>query len=71
VLADQELIRASNEQGSVERSAAFLKDPLFRTSSVFVNKPQRIVALSLLTLHCLLVYRLAEHRLRERLAAIR
>jgi transposase len=68
-LSDQELIQAYKEQGSVERGFAFLKDPLFLASSVFVKKPQRIVALSLVMLLCLLVYRLAEHRLRERLAA--
>jgi hypothetical protein len=38
-------------------------------SSVFVKKPERIVALSLVMVLCLLVYRLAEHRLREQLAA--
>ena len=45
-----------------------LKDPLFLASSVFVKKPERIVALSLVMVLCLLVYRLAEHRLREQLA---
>ncbi len=35
----------------------------------FPRKPKRIVALSLVMLLCLLVYRLAEHRLREQLAA--
>jgi transposase len=69
LLSDQELIQAYKEQGSVERGFAFLKDPLFLASSVFVKKPQRIVALSLVMLLCLLVYRLAEHRLREQLAA--
>ncbi len=38
------------------------------TSSVFVKKPQRIVALSLVMVLRLLVYRLAEHRLRDQLA---
>jgi transposase len=68
-LADQELIRTYKEQHSVERGFAFLKDPLFLASSVFVKKPERIVALSLVMVLCLLVYRLAEHRLREQLAA--
>jgi hypothetical protein len=34
-----------------------------------VKKPSRIVALSLVMVLCLLVYRLAEHRLRSQLAA--
>jgi transposase len=68
-LSDQELIRTYKEQHSVERGFSFLKDPLFLASSVFVKKPTRIVALSLVMVLCLLVYRLAEHRLREQLAA--
>jgi transposase len=68
-LADQELIRTYKEQHSVERGFSFLKDPLFLASSVFVKKPERIVALSLVMVLCLLVYRLAEHRVREQLAA--
>jgi transposase len=68
-LADQDLIQTYQDQGSVERGFAFLKDPLFLASSVFVKKPERIVALSLVMVLCLLVYRLAEHRLREQLAA--
>ncbi|MBV8282207.1 MAG: IS1634 family transposase, partial [Candidatus Eremiobacteraeota bacterium] len=69
VLSDQDLIQTYKEQTSVERGFAFLKDPLFLASSVFVKKPARIVALSLVMVLCLLVYRLAEHRLREQLAA--
>jgi transposase len=70
-LSDHELVQTYTEQHSVERGFAFLKDPLFLASSVFVKKPERIVALSLVMVLCLLVYRLAEHRLRERLAATR
>lgn len=69
MLSDQDLIQTSKEQTSVERGFAFLKDPLFLASSVFVKKRERIVALSLVMVLCLLVYRLAEHRLREQLAA--
>jgi transposase len=46
-LSDHELIRIYKEQHSVERGFSFLKDPLFLASSVFVKKPERIVALSL------------------------
>jgi transposase len=67
-LSDLELIQTYKEQYSVERGFAFLKDPLFLASSVFVKKPQRIVALSLVMVLCLLVYRLAGHRLRDQLA---
>lgn len=68
-LSDQELIQTYKDQHSVERGCSLLKDPLFLASSVFVKNPERIVALSLVMVLCLLVYRLAEHRLREKLAA--
>lgn len=63
------LIQTYKAQSAVERGFAFLKDPLFLASSVFVKKPQRIMALAFLMVLCLLVYRLAELRVRERLAA--
>lgn len=68
-LADHELIQTYTEQHSVERGFAFLKDPLFLASSVFVKKPERIVARSLVMVLCLLIYRLAEHRVRQQLTA--
>src|SRR5204863_9255357 len=68
VLSDQEVVTTYKDQGSVERGFRFLKDPLFLASSVFLKKPERIVALGLIMVLCLLVYRLAEHRLRTRLA---
>ena len=68
VLSDQQLIATYKGQGSPERGFRFLKDPLFLASSVFVKKPERIMALSFIMVLCLLVYRLAEVRLRSRLA---
>lgn len=67
-LTDLALAATYKEQGGVERGFRFLKDPLFLASSVFVKKPERIMALSLIMVLCLLVYRLAEFRLRARLA---
>ena len=67
-LSDHELVTTYKDQGGVERGFRFLKDPLFLASSVFVKKPERIIALSLIMVLCLLVYRLAEYRLRARLA---
>lgn len=68
LLSDQALIGTYKDQGGVERGFRFLKDPLFLASSVFVKKPERIMALSFIMVLCLLVYRLAEFRLRSRLA---
>jgi transposase len=67
-LSDQALVTTYQAQGGVERGFRFLKDPLFLASSVFVKKPERIMALGLIMVLCLLVYRLAEYRLRTRLA---
>lgn len=67
-LSDEELIWIYKGQSSVERGFRFLKDPLFLASSVFLKKPERIAALGFVMVVCLLVYRLAEHRLRKRLA---
>ena len=68
LLSDPELVTTYKDQVGVERGFRFLKNPLFLASSVFVKKPERIVALSLMMVLCLLVYRLAEFRLRARLA---
>ncbi len=68
VLSDQQLIATYKGQDGAERGFRFLKDPLFLASSVFVKKPERIMALSFIMVLCLLVYRLAEVRLRARLA---
>jgi transposase len=65
---DEAVIALYREQTVVERSFAFLKDPLFLASSVFVKRPERIMALAFVMTLCLLVYKLAEVRLRHRLA---
>ena len=67
-LSDQQLVTTYTDQGGVERGFRFLKDPLFLASSVFVKKPERVMALSFIMVLCLLIYRLAEFRLRSRLA---
>src|SRR5262249_38463514 len=68
-LSDLEVIQTYKAQSAVERGFSFLKDPLFLASSVFVKKPRRIMALAFIMVLCLLVYRLAELRVRQRLAA--
>jgi transposase len=68
-LPDEQAIGTYKAQSGVERGFAFLKDPLFLASSVFLKKPERIMALALIMVLCLLIYRLAEWRLRTRLAA--
>jgi transposase len=66
---DEGVMDLYREQTVVEKGFAFLKDPLFLASSVFVKKPQRIMAIAFLMTLCLLVYKLAEYRIRQQLAA--
>ena len=68
-LSPEQVISTYKEQGGVERGFRFLKDPVFLASSVFVKKPERVIALSFVMVLCLLVYRLAEHLLRRQLVA--
>jgi transposase len=48
----------------VERGLRSLKNPLFFVSSMFIKKPSRIDALSLIMTLSLLVYSIAERRMR-------
>jgi len=66
---DEAVIALYREQSVAERGFAFLKDPLFLASSVFVKRPERIMALAFVMTLCLLVYKLAEVRVRQQLAA--
>ncbi|NQE38327.1 hypothetical protein E5S67_06112 [Microcoleus sp. IPMA8] len=56
-------------QQSNERGFRFIKDPLFFTSSVFVKKPERVEAIGMIMGLCLLVYNLAQRKLRQQLSA--
>ncbi len=55
-------------QQSVERGFRFLKDPLFFASSVFLKKPERIVSLGMVMVLSLLVYSVAQLKLRKALS---
>jgi transposase len=44
-LAHEQVIATYKEQGGVERGFRFLTDPFFLASSVFVKKPERVIAL--------------------------
>ena len=57
-------------QQSPERGFGILKDPLFFTSSVFLKTPERIAALAIIMGLSLMVYTLAQRKLRYVLAAV-
>jgi transposase len=65
---DAEVIAAYKGQAHVEGGFRFLKDPLFFVSSLFVKKPNRIEGLLMVMTLALLVYSVAQRRLRAQLA---
>ncbi|MDQ7029190.1 MAG: IS1634 family transposase [Ardenticatenia bacterium] len=67
-LPAEEILVAYKGQGvGPERGFRFLKDPWFFADSLFLKSPQRIMALVMVMGLALLVYALAEHKLRQRL----
>jgi len=59
-LSVEDLLTNYKRQQSVEKGFRFLKDPMFMTSSVFLKKEERIVALGLIMCLCLLAYTLSQ-----------
>jgi transposase len=66
-LSDLEVIAGYKGQGAVERGFRFLKSPEFFASSLFVKKPSRMVGLLMVMTLALLVYSVAQRRMRKRL----
>jgi len=67
-LSDEEVVAAYKAPSQVEGGCRFLKDPLFFVSSLFVKKPTRIQGLLMVMTLALLVYSVAQRRLRQALA---
>jgi transposase len=67
-LSDAEVIAGYKGQAHAEGGFRFLKDPLFFVSSLFVKKPCRIQGLLMVMTLALLVYSVAQRRLRQELA---
>jgi len=68
-LSPEAMLSQYKAQGiSVERGFRFLKDPLFFADSLFLKNPRRIMALIMIMVLALLIYSLAEHKLRSQLA---
>jgi transposase len=67
-LPAQAMLENYKDQGvSVERGFRFLKDPLFFAHSLFLKKPQRLMALLMIMGLSLLIYALAERKLHQTL----
>lgn len=68
-VSNEQILAEYKAQQSNERGFRFIKDPLFFTSSVFVKNPERVEAIAMIMGLCLLVYNLAQRKLRQQLEA--
>jgi transposase len=66
-LPPQELLAGYKGQALAERGVRFLKAPRFLASSLYLKKPERIMALLIGMTVCLLVYAALEYRIRKAL----
>lgn len=65
--SDQHMLNEYKEQQNVEGGFRFIKDPWFMIDSVFLKSPKRIEALMMIMTLCLMVYNIAQYKLRESL----
>jgi transposase len=63
-LSAQAVLDGYTGQARAERGFRFLKDPQFLASSLYLKKPERIMALLMVMTVCLLVYAALEYRMR-------
>ena len=66
-LTDAEVIAGYKGQSAAEGGFKFLKDPIFFVSSWFVKKPSRIQGLLMVMTLALLIYSVAQRRMRKQL----
>jgi len=66
-LTDEDALQAYKDQQQVERGFRFLKDPLFFAHAVFLKTERRIQAMVMIMGLALLIYAIAERKLREAL----
>jgi transposase len=62
-----EVLAGYKGQAYAERGFRFLKDPQFLASSLYLKKPERVMALLMVMTVCLLVYAALEYRIRHAL----
>jgi transposase len=66
-LPPQEVLAGYKGQAHVARGFRFLKDPQSLASSLYLKKPERMMALLMVMTVCLLVYAALEYRIRKAL----
>ena len=62
----KDLLQTYKAQDGIERNFSFLKDPLI-VNDLFLKKPERIEALGMVLLICLLIWNLMQRQMREHL----
>ena len=67
LLPDERIFLEYKEQSKTESGFKFIKDNSFEVSSIFLKKPERVAALMMIMTLCLMVYSVAQYRLRESL----
>jgi transposase len=66
-LSSQAVLDGYKGQAQAERGFRFLKDPQFLASTLYLKKPERLMALLMVMTVCLLVYAALEYRIRTAL----
>ena len=66
-ISDEDMLNEYKQQQKVEGGFRFLKDPWFMVDSIFLKSPKRIEALMMVMTLTLMVYNVAQHKLREAL----
>lgn len=66
-LSDEDTVKAYKDQQQVERGFRFLKDPLFFAHAIFLKTERRIQAMVMIMGLALLIYAIAEKKLRDAL----
>lgn len=61
---DKQMLEEYKEQQNVEGGFRFIKDPWFMLDSIFLKSPKRIEALMMVMTLCLMVYNIAQYKLR-------
>jgi len=67
LLPDEKILSEYKKQSKTESGFKFIKDNSFEVSSIFLKKPERVAALMMIMTLCLMVYSVAQYRLRESL----
>ena len=66
-MPDEKILSEYKKQSKTESGFKFIKDNSFEVSSIFLKKPERVAALMMIMTLCLMVYSVAQYRLRESL----